>query len=80
MNIDRIRYALARLYVRVLRLTMSDEPSCAGEHCRRCIWGVRILGKRICTAPIAMGMLLEDELKMEKEDGEWNMVIARYRH
>lgn len=72
MSIDSIRYAIVHLYVRVLRLTMTTGPRCTDSHCRRCIWGVRILGKRICTAPIAMGMLLEDELKMEKEDGEWN--------
>ena len=69
MNIDSIRYVLARLYVRALRLTMTAEPICTGEHCRRCIWGVRILGKRICAYPIAIEMWLEEERKMEKEDG-----------
>lgn len=75
MNIDSIRYAIVHLYVRVLRLTMTTEPRCTDSHCRRCLWGLRILGKRICAYPIAMDMWLADERKMEKEDGEWKETL-----
>lgn len=69
--IDSIRYAIVRLYVWALFLTMTTRPICFGAQCQRCLWGLHILGKRICAYPIAVEMWLEDERKMEKEDGKW---------
>ena len=69
--IDSIRYAIARLYVWAMFLTMTTRPSCSGVRCKRCLWGMHILDKRICAYPIAMEMWLEEERKMEKEDELW---------